>query len=95
MSNGSSLFLGNGYKYSQEAKCDCCKHTVNELISLDKHKFTKSSSKMEKKYRKVCFYCASKLSFSGKYRFGTYWRKFFEELYIHRFNRVKSHRGNR
>lgn len=89
MANGSSLFLGNGYKYSREAKCDRCNRTVNELIVLKKNKFTKSSSKKERKYRRVCLYCASELSIRGRYYFGSFWRDFMEEVYIYKHPKIR------
>lgn len=80
MSNGSSLFMGNGYKYCNGSKCDMCKKTVNEVILLKKERFTNRAEQHEKNYRRVCFGCAGELNLDGAYLFGSYWRKFLLNL---------------
>lgn len=58
--------------------CDDCSRTdFNEVFILRKNKFSRSATKSQKKYKRVCWSCARRLFKSKVYNFGHNWRCVF------------------
>ena len=58
-------------------KCDICKgNDLNEVLILKSDKWRYGEHKARKEVRRVCFRCARKLAYSGRYHFGYYWSCF-------------------
>jgi hypothetical protein len=69
--------IGCDYTFSNESKCDICGRTVNEIIILRKHRWSKNASrKLKENVHRVCLMCAIELNWRGEYWFGRYWAEF-------------------